>query len=68
MTPFQAQKTTTNGGHEFGFTPDHPALCVARREVGYGQDTSVRPDNEACPAMVLNGHGLIARCLTAPQT
>jgi hypothetical protein len=54
---FQGQKTTANSGHELGFTPDHPAFRIARREVGYSQDTSVRPDNVARPVMALNGHG-----------
>jgi hypothetical protein len=54
---FQGQKTTANSGHELGFAPDHPTLRVARREVGYGQDMPIRPDNVARPAMVLNGHG-----------
>jgi hypothetical protein len=54
---FQAQKSTANRGHELGFAPHHPALRVARREVGYGEDMSVRPDNVARPVLALNGHG-----------
>jgi len=53
----QGQKATANRGHEFSFAPGHPALGIAGRKVGYREDTSIRADNVARPAMALNGHG-----------
>ncbi len=57
----KAEKSTANGGNDFGLAADNPATGAGGRQVGNRQGTAIRPNDILDPWAVGFGHDTLTQ-------